>query len=178
MKETAAPHGTPKSQQYPMDYPVPNFGQDHDIADSLKHMEDQEKKHGKWELPTFVQVDAESAPACDSYSCKTETAAPHKLPKAQQYAMNFPVPDFGEDHEITAAKANLNAMEEKYGKWDYPGPKSKGPPRNYFVPDFGVDEDIKASIKNLNSEERIHGEWKLPAEENVMLSRRSMGDNV
>ena len=154
----------PKAKGPPQNYFVPNFGVDEDIKASLKNLNEQEKKHGEWKLPDTdnVQLQQQSIPACDSFSCQTETAAPHKLPKTQQWAMNYPVPNFGEDQEIIASKKHLNDMELKYGEWKYPGPKAKGPPQNYFVPNFGVDEDIKVSLKNLNSQEAIHGEWKLP----------------
>ena len=37
-----------KKKTHPMDYKVPDFGVDHDIISTQKHIADQEKKHGKW----------------------------------------------------------------------------------------------------------------------------------
>ena len=34
-----------------MNYKVPDYGQDRDIKDSLKNMDDAEKKLGPWKLP-------------------------------------------------------------------------------------------------------------------------------
>ena len=39
-------------EEWPKDYKVPNFGVDNDIKSSLKNMDDAEKKHGPWVLPT------------------------------------------------------------------------------------------------------------------------------
>jgi len=33
------------------DYTVPNFGLDHDINDSLHHLNENERQYGKWDLP-------------------------------------------------------------------------------------------------------------------------------
>ena len=43
-----------EAASHPKDYKVPNFGMDHDIIDTQKHIADEEKKHGKW---TPVQDD-------------------------------------------------------------------------------------------------------------------------
>jgi len=68
--------------KHPKDYFVPNFGMDVDVKASLKNTKDTEArlKH-TWVIPKEedVQLNESSIPACNSYECKTETAAPHKL---------------------------------------------------------------------------------------------------
>ena len=37
-----------RKPDHKIDYAVPDFGIDHDIISTQKHIEDQEKKHGLW----------------------------------------------------------------------------------------------------------------------------------
>jgi hypothetical protein len=57
----------PPKDSWPKDYKVPNFGQDTDINDSIKHMNDSEAKLGG--------ALSQSIPACNSLGCKTGSAA-------------------------------------------------------------------------------------------------------
>lgn len=161
-------HDKPKKSPYPIDYKVPDYGIDHDIKDSLKHLKDQEKKHGKWDLPKDENVDISSIPACTSIGC-----AHDKKPK-DPHPMNYYVPNFGVDHDIQASLKNLKDQEKKHGEWkipksedigvstdlrmesdpicnssgctQYKHPKGKDKyPTDYPVPNFGVDHDILSS---------------------------------
>jgi hypothetical protein len=80
----------PKS--HPVDYFVPNFGQDQEIKASLKHTADAEKrlKH-KW--------------------------IPAAKPKPQA---EYKVPDFGLDRDIQASIKNMNDLEKIHGVWVLP----------------------------------------------------------
>merc|ERR1712032_1548065 len=48
--------------------------------------------------------------------------------------MGYPVPDFGQDHDIKESLVHTKAAEDKYGEWRgatfAPAPE---PPRNYFL---------------------------------------------
>lgn len=108
---------------------VPNFGVDHDIVDSLNHMHQQEAKHGNWNLAPddwfHAQLDAD---------IKREPLLTWTPTSKKSHPMNYFVPNFGEDHEIThsktheaAASAALghpwNPTKDKDGNWELPSPQ-------------------------------------------------------
>jgi hypothetical protein len=70
--------------------------------------------------------------------------------------INYVVPNFGADHDITdGLKFSEEAETDLDHKWVIPQhvldgkPAPAGPPKDYFVPNFGVDEDIKGAHENL-----------------------------
>ena len=67
---------------------------DSDIQHSLKHMKDQESKHGAWTLPDDQNVDISSIPACTSLGCL------HNMPKKGGHPVDYFVPNFGIDQDI------------------------------------------------------------------------------
>jgi len=155
-KETAAPHGVPKSKDYPKDYFVPDFGMDRDIAHTMKHTADMEKKYGEWKID---------------------------LKKKEEPPKDYPVPNLGMDHDIKDSLKNTADQENIHGtctpqedvqtknevhvKSDpicnssgctqYLHPDKKLPyPIDYPVPDFGVDQDIADSQQHeKDAEKRI-----------------------
>merc|ERR1719263_968828 len=66
--------------------------------------------------------------------------------------MDYFVPNFGVDPEITNAQASLSEteklMEQKFNLPD-PDTQKPGYPVNYSVPNFGPDHDIRTSKKPL-----------------------------
>lgn len=129
---------------HPVDYFVPNFGQDHDIKltqDNLKQSE-EDLKH-KW-VPD--------------------------LSKKKPLPRDYFVPNFGVDHDIKTTQNSLNIAEKLTGnKWNW-RPKTKaekaGHPVDYFVPNFGMDHDIKITQANIAAQEKIHGKWTPKQDEN------------
>lgn len=73
----------------PASYPVPDFGTDHDIKDSLAHTKSAEDKFGEWKGATF--------------------AKPAEPPR------NYFVPDFGMDKDIKDSLTHTAAAENKLG---------------------------------------------------------------
>ena len=67
---------------YPRDYFVPNFGADFDISASQKHMKEQEKKFGVWNLKDVSKIDRD-----------------------------YRVANFGVDSDILAAQASIRSSE-------------------------------------------------------------------
>ena len=73
--------------------------------------------------------------------------------------MNYKVPNFGPDEEISAAQSHLANTEKKLKHkldWDRikaeaKAAKTKSP--NLVLPDFGMDHDIKDTQKNLKETE-------------------------
>jgi len=144
-----------KKKGPPQDYFVPNFGVDHDIADSLKHLNQQESIHGKWELPESM-VQLNSQVEREPLLTWSETPAKAAYPK------DYFVPNFGLDHDVINTSTDINVAEGMLShKLDIDTSKKKGPPLNYFVPNFGMDHEIATSISNLNEAEKTNGKWSL-----------------
>lgn len=62
--------------------------------------------------------------------------------------MDYPVPDFGVDHDIKASHEDLKVAEAQLGrKWEWKEFPKRAPVPN--VPDFGVDEDIKYAQEGI-----------------------------
>jgi hypothetical protein len=125
-----------------------------DSANSLKIAEKQRNK--KYEL---VQLDSElkSDPICSSAGC---TQYLHPESKAVSWPMNYGVPNFGMDRDISGAFENLEAAEKIVGaKLEFPengtGKLYKNPARAImynFAPE--LDGDIKDAVKNLSDTEK------------------------
>jgi hypothetical protein len=166
---------------------VPNFGQDHDIRDSLSHTtQSEENLNHQW-----------------NFVAKKDRPAPHPV--------DYKVPNFGLDHEILTTQANIAVQEAKHGSWtpvqddegfwivpgaadnasytyrgsslvqtdaqsdpicpssgcNYATAKGKAThPMNYFVPNFGVDHDIKDSLAHtMQSEDNLKHRWNVVPKE-------------
>ena len=61
----------------------------------------------------LVQVDEQSRPACTSFQCEKETAAPNKLQADMDtHPKDYFVPNFGMEHDIVASETNLKNAEK------------------------------------------------------------------
>lgn len=170
---------TPKKQlpkPHPVDYFVPNFGQDGDIRETFNSLGKAEKieKH-KW------------------------IVKPQQLKKKEEYPVDYPVANFGIDRDIALTNEHMKYAEKKLGvkswnpepfqnnnlqvneesddssdsdnenvqlsmerdpllSWNpLEGHKQLGPPMDYFVPNFGLDQNIKNSLDNTALAEKITG---------------------
>ena len=115
---------TPKKGDHPVDYFVPNFGVDHDIASTQDNIKNTEAKLGH-KLAYVPKKDRPAEPPRDYF-----------------------VPNFGVDHDIVSTQNNLADTEDRLGiKMSYTPKKDRPaePPRDYFVPNFGVDKDIETT---------------------------------
>ena len=159
----------PKSKQYPMDYFVPNFGMDHDIANTMKHTSDTEKKYGTWDID---------------------------LKKKEEPPRDYPVANFGVDRDISDSLKHMSDQEAIHGTWtpvediqtlndlrmrsdpicdssgcnQYLHPKKETWPMNYFVPDFGIDHDIVDSQQHEKSAEvNIGHNWLMGTHADIRM---------
>lgn len=82
-----------------MDYPVPNLGQDRDIADSLNHERLASKMTGH------------------NWAFKTDESWEKYRNKAKDTLYNF---HMSLDGDIQDSVSHLNAAEGEYGTWDIP----------------------------------------------------------
>ena len=82
-----------------VDYVVPNFGPDHDIAATHKNIADSEKRLG--------------------HKMKADFKATENKLNPRDYF----VPNFGLDKDIEASLKNLSDTEKKHGKWVLPPTK-------------------------------------------------------
>ena len=175
-----------KKDPYPMDYKVPNFGIDQDVATTQASIAQQEKRRGKvwvaklkkdvpkghpvdYFVPNFgVDSDVKTTSASiDLAEGKLKHKWTPKLKKdvPKGHPVDYFVPNFGIDQDVASTIKNVKFAEQKYGQWNPVIKAPKGHPVDYPVPSFGVDADIKASLSNLNSAESKYGRWDLPKED-------------
>lgn len=145
----------------PRDYFVPNFGTDQDVKDSLAHASAAESKlgHKMSYLQSLADLHTESDPICSSAGC---TQYKHKK-KPRGYDINYPVPNFGVDRDITDNHASLELAENALShKLEMATEKSKAKWHNVakdtnynFAPK--LDGDIRVTQKNLGDAETSLG---------------------
>jgi hypothetical protein len=150
----------PKKSPYPIDYPVPDFGQDHDIKDSLKHLDDSEAKHGPWVLPPKNETTSTLFPTNNTLASAKQMVPAHK--------------------SALAVSADIQQKDDPIcssaGCTQYKHPEYKTHPMDYPVADFGVDHDIKASDSHTTAAEKSlghtwnpdqddDGKWIVPTED-------------
>jgi hypothetical protein len=143
-----------------MNYKVPNFGEDKDIANTKKSLATAEKMTGKeWNL-----LQLESDPICSSAGC---TQYKHKT-QPLGYDLDYFVPNFGMDSDILdTTHSIMNAelthqhkliMGTKESRAKYKN-RAEAAPKYNFKPE--LDSDIVDSQSNLNNAEKKLGEWTI-----------------
>ena len=127
-----------KPKGHPVDYFVPNFGPDYDIALTKDNI------------------------------AQTEADLKHvwtpNLTKVKPPPRNYKVPNFGMDQDIKDTQSNLAKTEKKMKKkWVLTDKKQKkkSPPKDYKVPNFGVDKDILDTQANIAKAEAKLGKWNV-----------------
>merc|ERR1719213_1307524 len=135
---------------------------DGDVITTQKNLGDAETNLGhKWVIDD-VQLDSdmklESDPICSSAGC---TQYKHKK-KALGYDINYPVPNFGRDHDINDNFDSLTLAEGMIGhKFDFPNAKWKNPAKDTdynFAPT--LDGDMITTAKNLgDAEQNLGHKW-------------------
>ena len=179
-----------------VNYFVPNFGQDEDIEDSLRHTEAAEEKlshklQASFKTPKGHPVDyyvpnfgedhditvAKKNLAETEKDLKTTFSATFKPPKG--HPVDYPVPDFGQDHDIKDSLSNTANAQESLGHvMQASFKKPKGPPRDYYVPNFGVDQDILDAQKNIKDQEaRLKHKWTPVQDDNGVWGVPTAADN-
>lgn len=100
-----------------------------------------------------------SDPICSSAGC---TQYSHKKKKLG-YDINYFVPNFGEDRDITDSKASLAKVEKEMGyKFDFPNKKWKKPKEVGYTKTAPFDEDVVDTMKNLaDAEKQLDHTWKI-----------------
>lgn len=132
-------------QAYPSDYAttVPNWG--------LSNEHWQPDYAGSVGEKNLLQLESQSIPSCNSFECKTGTAAqPFHSEKPDGHKVDYFVPNFGVDKEMISDANNLAEAEKNLGKWDYK-PAKVAWDLDYKVPNFGVDFDIADTIASEKS---------------------------
>lgn len=142
---------------------------DQDIVTTDKNLLDAERNlNHHWELA--VQLDSDinmqSDPICSSAGC---TQYKHKK-KGLGYKINYPVPNFGRDHDINDNFDSLKLAENMVGhefqigtaaskaKWKNP---AKDVDYNF---DPALDGDVISTLKNLNdAQSNLGHKWVIDA---------------
>ena len=164
--------------EFPVNYAVPNFGEDQDIVASKEHTAAAEKALGhEWTGATFKKpkghpvdyfvpnfgVDHDIQQTHDNLSEAESQIGHHwehasfKAPKS--HPVDYFVPNFGQDKDVESTLDSASGAEKSLNhKWVNAAAKPPAPPpRDYFVPNFGVDQDIKTSLKNTEESEKALG---------------------
>lgn len=160
---------------YPIDYPVPNFGMDHDIVSTHKNMKDAEKKLGAWnpvkdpETKKYVVPTASAAqhpqalqqlqsdPICSSAGCNYK-----EKKAAATHPMDYFVPDFGMDHEIQNVDQSLHASQViNNHTWDYVKDTSKPTPPTEYNTEPTLDSDVLNTHAHMEAAEQKLGKWEI-----------------
>lgn len=158
-----------KKEEPELNYFVPNFGGDDDVVDSKANLADAEKnlnhklevKKDGWGSYELIQTEEDlkldSDPICSSAGC---TQYKHKK-KDLGYDINYPVPNFGRDHDINENYGSLDWAENSLSHhWTWKK-RPKVDEVTYY--DGGpIDEEVRYTMKNLKDQESIHGVWDLP----------------
>jgi hypothetical protein len=179
-------------QDHPVNYGVPNFGEDSEIKYTKKNLAYAEEYH-KHELA--ASFDAPGTPPRNyfvphfgedneiKYTKKNiadaETNLNHELNTDESSApkRDYFVPHFGEDTEMKYTKENIAKAENKLGHEYDTSAAPGGPPRNYFVPNFGEDEDLTFTKKNIANSETKNGEWNVQKDGNGAWILPSVDEN-
>ena len=81
------------------------------------------------------------------------------------YDINYPVPNFGVDHDIKNTETDIELAEKQLKhKWNPKMKADKEDPKDYPVPNLGVDEDILGVAQSLRASQAQLGhtwDWKL-----------------
>jgi len=131
---------------------------DHDIQDSIKHLNQNEKRYGAWTLPK------------DDWYLQTEEKATREplltwAPNDHKgFKKNYFIPNFGEDENVVSTQQNVNAAEVSTGhtwNWAKAGKPNK---MDYFVPNFGLDNEVVATKQSASEAEVSRNHKWIPAE--------------
>jgi len=131
---------------------------DSDVVNTQKHIGDAEGKYGSWDL---VQVNSD--PICSSAGCTQ-----YEHPKAPDGPpMDYPVPNFGQDHEIATSLENEKIASKVVGhEWKFKTPGSwekwRNPAKdtNYNF-NMKLDSDVVNTQKHIGDAEGKYGSWDL-----------------
>lgn len=107
-----------------------------------------------------AQLDADihlaSDPICNSAGC---TQYKHPDPKTDNWPINYAVPNFGQDRQISDSIDNMKVAEDVVGhKWTWKDKKKPKQPK-YPGSERGLDSDIVASLDNMETVEKKKGKW-------------------
>jgi len=117
---------SPGPDDPPRNYFIPHFGLDSDVADSIKNLNAQEKQYGKWDLPEEKYFAVQLESQINREPLLTWAPTPKNT-----YPMDYFVPNFGEDHDISSTKGHESAAatnlkhvwtptKDEDGNWELP----------------------------------------------------------
>ena len=131
---------------------------DSDVTSTQENIANAEGAYGSWDL-----IQTTSDPICSSAGC-TQYEWPKPPPGPP---MDYPVPDFGQDHDIEDSLDNERLASKMIGhQWKFKTAESKAKWHNKakdtmynFKP--SLDSHIITSQKNLANAESKYGTWDL-----------------
>ena len=167
---------------HPVDYPVPDFGEDPDMRDTLRHEQLGSKMVGhKWEFKTPASalkyknrakdVDYNFAPKLDSNV--VDTIASGAAAEARLGAW-----DLIQNQSELNLRSDPHCSSAGCTQYKFPAADpSKSHPMDYPVPDFGQDRDITDSIQHeKNASDTLKHKWVMGTEESKAQWRNRAQD--
>jgi len=157
---------TESADPHKMNYKVPNFGVDRDIVGTQSSIASAESALGHTWTPDFNLIQTQNDPIGSSIGITQ-----YPLPKDKLgYDIDYFVPNFGVDPEVSNVAASIAETEKLMGKtFDLPSEESQKPAykTGYTVPNFGTDHDI-LNVKDAISktEAKLDYKWTPTKDEN------------
>jgi len=174
------------AKSHPMNYPVPSFGADPDMANTKTNLANSESKLSHTWIVSKKDLDKKPAYPTDYYvpnfgqdtdvknslghlsAAETNlkhkwNVAPKKL-RAKPWPVDYFVPHFGQDPDVIDTKTSLSTTEKRMNHTWIVKPKDlkkkDGHPVDYFVPNFGLDADVKNSLGHAKAAEKsLNKKW-------------------
>jgi len=117
-------------------------------------------------------INLNSDPHCSSAGCTQ-----YKHPKSKDdHPVDYPVADFGKDHEMRHTDSSLDTAEKIVGhKWQWT--KKEDEKIVNYNTNAPLDGDIQHSIKHLKNQEGVHGKWDLPTED-IQIATEAGSDPI
>ena len=143
-----------KPEKHPVDYPVPDFGRDHDIATTEANLKAAETQHGHTWTPK-KDKDTEKWILPSAHSEKSYTYSRYMVDPDQLGELVGLWIEEGADSEFRPPVGSTPWHD------DHTGSKRLPPPEPYTVPNFGVDHDIISTQKHIADAEKKYGVMKV-----------------
>lgn len=88
----------------------------------------------------------DSVPACTSLGCKTASAG---APPPDPWPKDYPVANWGKDHDVETTEKNTAAAEAKLGAWNPPVDENG----NFVVPHADAEFKLAATKSDIRNDE-------------------------
>ena len=165
---------------HPMDYPVPDFGQDPDIADTLRHEQMSSKMVGhKWEMKTPASALKWKNPAKDvdyNFAPKLDSNVVDTIENQKAAETRLGSWDLIQNQSELNLRSDPHCSSAGCTQYKFPADPASHPV-DYPVPNFGPDRDITDTIQHeKTASETLKHKWIMGTEESKAQWRNRAND--